>query len=53
MKNISIADTHEAREAFKKYKHHIEAAAQRYPVVIGPSGVVFYDPREFSPHASL
>ncbi len=53
MKTISIADTYEAREAFKKYKHHIEAAAQRYPVVIGPSGVVFYDPREFFPHASL
>jgi hypothetical protein len=52
MNNINIADTQEARDAFERYKDHILAAAERYPVAIGSQGVVFYDPREFDSHAT-
>jgi hypothetical protein len=52
-KNITIANTREARESFERFREHIEAAAMRYPVVIGPQGVVFYDPREFDGNARI
>jgi hypothetical protein len=51
MSNITVAPTPEARAAYEKYRRRIEAAALRYPVVIGPSGVVFYDQREYYPNA--
>ncbi len=50
--NVTVADTPEARDALERFRVHIEAAAKRYPVDVGPSGVVFYDQREFNPYAA-
>lgn len=47
---LSIAQTEEAAISFLEYQEHIIEAAKRYPVAIGPSGVVFYDVREYSSH---
>ena len=51
--NIDIADTPEARKAYRKNRRIVDAAELRYPVVIGPQGVIFYDPREYSSHAQV
>lgn len=47
---LSIAQTSAAATAFLENQEHIIEAAKRYPVVIGPSGAVFYDAREYSSH---
>lgn len=48
--NVTIALT---ADAFRAYSHFrlIDFAAKRYPVAIGRSGVVFYDPREYNSHS--
>jgi hypothetical protein len=46
--NVIISNTKEARDSYEKYLEHILAASERYLVVVGPQGVVFYDPREFN-----
>lgn len=53
MEKVIVADTSEARRDYERNKTLIDAAAERYaPVVIGPSGVVFYDQREYYPFAA-
>ena len=51
--NIDIANTPEARKAYRKNRRIVDAAALRYPVVIGPQGVIFYDPREYCSYAQV
>ena len=39
--------TPDSLAALNRERVHITAAAERHPVVIGPQGVVFYDPEEY------